>query len=119
MGRISKRRGSTNEQAIAKILDAKRNYHKAEDLRHPLLSVECKHRTHIHKYFHDWIAQSQAAATDDKLPIVVVHEHGTKHKEDIVIINLVDFAEHIEWLCDVLESDPIESWRLEEWANYE
>ena len=100
MGRTSKRRGRTNEQAIARILGAVRNFYKAEDLRHPILSIECKHRTKIHKYFHDWIAQSQAAAAKGKLPIVVAHEHGTFHKDDIVIINLKDFAKFMQWVMD-------------------
>lgn len=114
MGRISKRRGRTNEIAIARILGATRNFYKAEDLRHPILSIECKHRTKIHKYFHDWVAQARAAAAVDKTPIVVVHEHGTFHKDDLVIVNLKDFAEFIDWVMDMVKDDLIDGWIVKE-----
>ena len=113
MGRLGKNRGRTNEVAIAKILSATRNHYKSEDLSHPILSIECKHRTKIHKYFHDWINQSRAAAAEDKIPIVVVHEHGTKHKDDIVIINLDDFADFMDWVIDLVSDDVFDSWIVE------
>ena len=44
LSRISQTRGKNTELAIAKELGAKRNHFEVEDLSHPILSIEVKHR---------------------------------------------------------------------------
>jgi len=92
MGKISRTRGVQNERAIAKLLGAKRNHFEAEDLRHSLLSVECKERKkgNLPEYLKKWMDQAAQAAPDGQIPCVVIHEGGRKRTEDLVLIRFSD-----------------------------
>ena len=43
-GSLSRNRGRQFEQAVARYMGGQRNHFESEDIRHPVLSVECKHR---------------------------------------------------------------------------
>lgn len=63
------------------------------DIQHPTLAIECKHRQSIPGWLTDAMCQAQACRTTEQLPIVVVHEHGRRYDEALVVMRLCDFAE--------------------------
>ena len=84
-----------NERAIARMLGGKRVIEKGlnmEDITHPVFSIEAKSRKFIPKWLLEAMAQSAANAPSGKVPIVVVHQVGEPHVEDLVMIRLGDFA---------------------------
>lgn len=93
MAKISKTRGKNFELAIAKYLKCKRNHFEKEDLCHPILSIECKHRTELPKLIKKWMAQAEAAAQEGKIACVVMHEERQKYGESLVIMRLKDIRD--------------------------
>jgi len=88
------------ERKIAEILGGVRvpvtgrNRGDVPDIEHEWLSPEIK----THKKLPDWLkdahAQAVAASKDrGKLPIVVLHEKGTRYTESYVQIQLSDFVD--------------------------
>jgi hypothetical protein len=41
----------------------------------------------------DAMAQAEAAARDGKVPVVVLHERGQRHADDLVVLRLGDLEE--------------------------
>ncbi len=93
MSRISHTRGKNTELAIAKELGAKRNHFEVEDLSHPILSIEVKHRKSIPRTIVKWMSQAEAAAAPEKIPCVVLHEHRKSHLDDLVVMRLGDLKD--------------------------
>ena len=65
----------------------------APDIRHAWLSPEVKHRAKLPNWLDDSLAQARAAARDGQLPIVVLHEAGRRHDDNLVLVRLGDFRE--------------------------
>ena len=65
MSRISRTRGKNTELAIAKELGAKRNHFEVEDLSHPILSIEVKHRESIPRTIVKWMLSNRKSHLDD------------------------------------------------------
>jgi len=63
------------------------------DVQHDWLAVEVKHRKALPAWLHDAMAQAVAAQRDGQLPVVVLHEAGQQHDDDIVCVRLRDFVE--------------------------
>lgn len=93
MAKISRTRGKNTELAIAKIMGAKRNHFEAEDLRHPILSIEVKHRKKLPALVTKFMGQAVAACADDKIPVVIMHEGSAQHTDDLVIMRLYDLED--------------------------
>ncbi|NGX46223.1 MAG: hypothetical protein K940chlam2_01410 [Chlamydiae bacterium] len=93
MSKISRVKGKNTELAIAKIMKAKRNHFEAEDLRHPILSIEVKHRKKLPVLITKFMGQAVAACSDEKIPCVVMHEGGAHHTDDLVIMRLYDLED--------------------------
>ncbi len=93
MSKISRTRGKNTELAIAKIMKAQRNHFEAEDLRHPILSIEVKHRKSIPVLIKKFMGQAVAACADDKIPVVVMHEGSAQHTDDLVVMRLYDLED--------------------------
>ena len=68
----------------------------APDVEHPLLALEVKHRKELPQWLKEAMAQAEAAARDDKLPVVVLHEAGSRHSEDLVVLRLADLEELLQ-----------------------
>jgi hypothetical protein len=64
------------------------------DIRHDWLSVECKHRRSVPQWLQEALQQAQAAVRGDQLPIAVIHPHGARHSDDLVVMRLGDFRDH-------------------------
>lgn len=85
------------ERRVAGILGGKRvpvtgrGRGDAPDIQHPWLCPEVKHRRKLPAWLHEAMAQARAAATSEQLPIVVLHESGQRHTNDMVLVRLSDF----------------------------
>jgi hypothetical protein len=66
------------------------------DVAHDTLSIECKHRLSIPAWLTDALAQAEAAAAPDQLPIVVVHQHGSRYDRALVVLRLSAFVAHLD-----------------------
>ena len=55
------------------------------------LAVEVKTRKTLPHWLLDAIGQAVGAASDGRLPIVVLHEKGQRHDNDLVVMRLADF----------------------------
>ncbi len=65
----------------------------APDVRHDWLAIEVKHRRRIPAWLLEAMAQARASAGASQLPIAVVHEHGHRFSEALVVLRLEDFRE--------------------------
>ncbi len=93
MSKISRTRGKKTELAIAKIMGAKRNHFEAEDLNHPILSIEVKHRKKLPELIKKFMAQAISACAEEKIPCVVMHEGNAQHTDDLVVMRLYDLED--------------------------
>ena len=93
MGKISRTRGKNAELAVAKRLGAKRNHFEREDLFHPILSIEVKCRKKLPVLLMKAMAQARAASPAEKIACVVLHEHGSRHADDLAVIRLEDLQD--------------------------
>jgi hypothetical protein len=57
------------------------------------LAVECKHRKSLPVLITAAMAQAVGAARDGQTPIVVLHEKGKRHDNDIVCMRLKDYQD--------------------------
>ena len=63
------------------------------DVESPWLAVEVKHRRRLPVWLTAAVAQAVAGAAEGHLPVVVLHEAGRRHAEDIVCLRLADFEQ--------------------------
>ena len=61
------------------------------DVETPWLAAEIKTRKLLPRWLLDAIEQAVGAADDGRLPIVVLHQKGHRHDNDIVVLRLGDF----------------------------
>ncbi len=96
MAKISRTRGKNFELAIANILKGKRNHFEAEDIRHPVFSIECKHRKKLPVAVMKWKEQGEAAAEKGKIPLLAMHEQQQEYLDSLVVIRLKHLIELID-----------------------
>jgi len=92
------------ERAIAKRLNATRQGATGEataDVVNGWLSVEVKHRKRLPQWLKTALDQARNGA-GERLPLVILHEAGQRHAEDLVVMRLGDFE---EWFGSVQVGD--------------
>ena len=90
--RRNRQRGKAAERHVAKALGGKRvGTMGGEDVSHDLLSVEVKSRVRF--VGETFMSQAKANCPDGKVPAVVVHLHGKRHCDDLVILRMADFED--------------------------
>ena len=62
------------------------------DVAHPTLAVEVKTRKTLPAWLRTGMAQAVAAQRPGQLPIVVLHETGARHADDLVVVRLGDWC---------------------------
>ncbi len=80
------------ERAIAKRLNGRRlgvTGGATPDVITDLLAVEVKHRKALPEWLKDALTQAERNA-DNRLPLVVLHEAGKRHADDLVLLRLQD-----------------------------
>lgn len=86
------------ERAMARRLGGKRTGHLGgQDVDAGWLSAECKHRKQIPTWLTDALTQARRHAQPEQLPIVILHQHGARHDDNLVVLRLADFQ---EWFGD-------------------
>jgi len=79
--------------------------HGESDCVHEWLAIEIKCNRRMPGYIKEWVAQANANAEDDQLPIVVWHDVGDEYLDALVIIpNVRTF---LEWFGD---GEPLPGW---------
>lgn len=68
----------------------------APDIAHPRLSIECKHRQSLPAWLRGAMAQAVACAGPDRIPVAILHEHGSRHDDDLCILRLANLAAVLE-----------------------
>jgi len=99
MSRISRTRGKNAELAIAGYMQAKRNHFESEDPSHPIFSIECKHRKTVPALIRKAMAQAEAAAPGEKIPIVVLHEERQEYRNSYVVMRLHNLRDLVKKKC--------------------
>lgn len=90
MGKISRTRGKNAELGVARYLGAKRQHFEKEDLEHPVLSIQVKHRKQLPKSLVDWMSQAESDAANGKIPCAVLHEERQRYEDSLVVLRLRD-----------------------------
>ena len=93
-----------HELAIAKRLGGKRagpTGRTGPDVLHPHLGIECKERHTLPKWLINAMAQCVGASATWQLPVVILHQLGQRHDDDLVVMRLADWEQwygetHIE-----------------------
>ena len=83
------------ERAIAKVLGGQRVGCTGEatpDVEHAWLAAEVKTRATFPSWLTLAMVQAGRNAAKDKLPIVVLHQKGWNHDDDLVLMRLADFS---------------------------
>lgn len=72
------------------------------DIDHARLSLEIKHRKRAPAFLVDAMDQAvKSIKSDDQLPTVIVHQSGSRHDNDFVVLRLKDFENLIEGAKEV------------------
>ncbi len=66
------------------------------DVQHPVLSVEVKTRRRVPAWLLSAIGQAVRAAGPGQVGVVVLHQTGRRHDDDLVLLRLADFCHLIE-----------------------
>jgi len=64
---------------------------------HPWLAIECKDRAALPAWLLDALAQAEASATADQLPVAVLHRAGDRHDHALIVLRLGAF---VDWFGD-------------------
>jgi hypothetical protein len=92
MSKQNRDRGKRAERAVATMLGGKRvGIMGGEDVQHEVYSIEVKSRK-SHSVF-SWFRQCINNNKDKKIPMLVLHEHGKRHENDLVCLSMKDFIE--------------------------
>ncbi len=87
------------ERAVASLLGTRRvpvtgrSRGDVPDVEHRWLSIEVKHRKKLPEWIKDAVRQAEAAADEEQLPVVVLHEERSRHTGDLVVLKMRDFLE--------------------------
>ncbi len=90
------------ERAVATILGGVRVGNRgtsSPDVLSDWLSVECKTRHELPRWLVAAVEQARAntpCGQPARLPLVVLHEHGARHRDDLVVMTVADFQ---SWFC--------------------
>lgn len=87
-------RGKALERAIARRLDGQRvgcTGLATPDVLSDRFSVECKSRQSLPSWLVEAMRQAAHNAPEGKIPVVLLHQTGKRHDEDIVCLHLGDF----------------------------
>src|SRR4051794_6667924 len=64
----------------------------APDVAHPSLSIEVKSRKNIPRWLGDALAQAEASATGEQLPVAILHARGQRFDDSLVLVRLKHLA---------------------------
>jgi hypothetical protein len=100
------------ERAVAKRLGGKRvgNTGRATaDVLTLWLAIEVKSKRKLPAWLSAALGQARAAAGDTRLGVVVLHQHGERHSDDIVLMRLADFEDWFGEIAAQISTDDEEA----------
>ena len=65
----------------------------APDIAHPHLAIEVKSRKQMPVFLMDAMAQAKASIRGNQTPVVVIHQHGNRYDDAMVVMRLKDFVD--------------------------
>jgi hypothetical protein len=89
---MNRERGKRTERATAKALNGRRfGVLGGEDVHAGLFSIECKSRK---KFIgNSFMDQARRNCPKGRVPLVVVHVHGKRHSDDLVMLRMADWVD--------------------------
>lgn len=63
------------------------------DVAHPLWGIEVKERQALPQWLLEAMQQARAAARGGQVAVVVLHQAGQRHSDDLAILRLADFVD--------------------------
>ena len=63
------------------------------DVSTPILSIEVKERVKIPTFLSKVMLQAEANCEKGKIPAAVLHQKGSEHSKDLIILRLADFRD--------------------------
>ena len=94
------------ERAVARLLGGQRTGHLGgADVVTNWLSAEVKHRRKLPDWLLAAMRQAAGHSGPEQLPVVVLHEAGARHNDNLVVMRLADFR---DWFVSRVDDDPTE-----------
>jgi hypothetical protein len=87
------------ERRVAEILGGRRvpvsgrQRGATPDVAHEVLSVEVKTRKTLPAWIQDAMKQAEACAKEGQVPVTVLHQHGQRYRDSLVLMRLGDLEE--------------------------
>lgn len=85
------------ERAIARFVGGRRNpvdgRGGSPDVESAWLAVEVKHRQRLPQWLEAALAQAERSAREGQLAVLVLHEHGRRYAESLVLLRLGAFVD--------------------------
>ena len=92
MGNKNRRRGKDAERAVARLLNGLRvGILGKADVITEQFAIEVKERGKLPALIMKAYQQAQKNTINGKIPIVVLHQLGSRHEDDFVMMKLSDF----------------------------
>lgn len=60
------------------------------DVRHPLFSIEVKHKQELPAWLFDALEQAEKSKTGEQIPLVILHEKGQSIPDCLCVLRLSD-----------------------------
>lgn len=80
------------ERAVAKLLNGQRHGHLGgRDIDAGWLSAEVKHRQDLPAWLLAAMRQAEGHAQPGQLAVVILHQHGDRHADNLVVMRLAEF----------------------------
>jgi hypothetical protein len=94
------------ERAVAKLLGGRRTPLSGAaggaDVVTPWCSVEVKHRKRLPQWVEAALAQAERSARPGQLAMTVLHSHGRRYADGLVVLRLRDF---LDWFGPLTEAE--------------
>jgi hypothetical protein len=89
---LNRDRGKRLERTTAAVLGGRRlGVMGGQDVEAGLFSVECKSRQKF--VAQSWMDQAKRNCPPERVPMVVVHVHGQRHADDLVMVRMSDWRD--------------------------
>ncbi len=84
-----------HERAVAKRVGGRRigpTGRQGPDVVSAWLSIECKSRKALPAWLVNALQQARSGASETHLPLVILHQVGARHDDDLCVLSLADFT---------------------------
>lgn len=75
------------------------------DIDHPFLVIEAKHRKRLPRWLLEAVEQAERAKRSGQMAIAVLHQHGQRYDQALVVMRLQEFLRLRERLVESNNND--------------